>query len=99
MIKVNDFDLMEMSNIISNPFSRKIQTSKIKTEFGNGFFVFYDMGNGIAIFIRNFIPSKDFILIENSNISGASFIFNLASNIQFRYQDEREFILKKHHFF
>jgi len=99
MKKVNDFDLIEVSRIISNPFSREIHISEIKEEYGNGFFIFYDMGNGIAVFIRNFVPSTDFILIEHSEISGASLIFNLASDIKFVYKDTKEYVLKRQHFF
>ncbi|MFW2591003.1 helix-turn-helix domain-containing protein [Aliarcobacter butzleri] len=96
---INYNDLIKISKRISNPFSREIFFAEIKEEFGNGYTIFYDLGNGIAVFVRNFIPKKDFILVEECNIAGTSFIFNLSSNITFIYKDKEEYILKKNHFF
>ncbi|WP_418185830.1 helix-turn-helix domain-containing protein [Aliarcobacter vitoriensis] len=95
---VNYNNLIEISKTISNPFSREITISKIKEEFGNGYSIFYDLGNGIAVFIRNFIPKKNFTLIEESNIAGTSFIFNLSSNFTFIYKDKKQYIVNKNHF-
>lgn len=96
--KVNYLDLIELSKKISNPFSREIYIGKIKKEFGDGFTIFYDLGNGIAVYVRNFIPKKDILLIEECNVSGGSLIFNLSSNIKFIYKDKKEHILKKNSF-
>lgn len=96
--KVNYLDLIELSKKISNPFSREIYIGKIKEEFGDGFTIFYDLGNGIAVYVRNFIPKKDILLIEECNVSGGSLIFNLSSNIKFIYKDKKEYILKKNSF-
>lgn len=96
--KVNYLDLIELSKKISNPFSREIYIGKIKEEFGDGFTIFYDLGNGIAIYVRNFIPKKNILLIEECNVSGGSLIFNLSSNIKFIYKDKKEYILKKNSF-
>lgn len=97
--KVNYNDLIKISKKISNPFSREISIAKIKEEFGNGYTIFYDLGNGIAVFVRSFIAKKDFVLVEECDISGTSFIFNLSSNVSFIYKDKQEYILKKNHFF
>lgn len=96
--KVNYLDLIELSKKISNPFSREIYIGKIKEEFGDGFTIFYDLGNGIAVYVRNFIPKKDILLIEECNVSGGSLIFNLSSNIKFIYKDKKEYILKTNSF-
>ncbi|WP_152017750.1 helix-turn-helix domain-containing protein [Aliarcobacter butzleri] len=97
--KVNYNDLIKISKRISNPFSREISIAKIKEEFGNGHTIFYDLGNGIAVFIRSFIPKKDFILVEECDVPGTSFIFNLSSNITFIYKNKQQYTLKKNHFF
>ncbi|MFY4817865.1 helix-turn-helix domain-containing protein [Aliarcobacter butzleri] len=97
--KLKYSDLIEISKKISNPFSRELFIEKVKKEYGEGFSIFYDLGNGIAVFVRNFIPKKDFILVEECNIAGASFIFNLSSNVTFIYKDKQEYTLKKNHFF
>ncbi len=97
--KINYKELIDIVKKTQNPFSREIYISKIKEEFGNGFTVFYDMGNGIAITVRSFIPSKDLLLTEECEVPGASLIFNLASEIKFIYKDKKEHILKKEHFF
>jgi len=96
--KINYKDLIQTNKKISNPFSREISIATIKEEYGEGSTIFYDLGNGIAIFIRNFIPSKNFVLVEDCNISGASLIFNLGSNINFVYKDKKEYVLKKDNF-
>ena len=96
--KINYIDLIQTNKKISNPFSREISIATIKEEFGKGFTIFYDLGNGIAVFVRSFIPHKDFLLVEDCNVSGASLIFNLATDINFIYKDKKEYILKKNHF-
>jgi AraC-like DNA-binding protein len=96
--KINYHELIELSKKISNPFSREITISTMKKEFGKGFSIFYDLGNGIAVFIRNLIPKENFILVEECQVSGASFIFNLNSNVNFIYKDKKNHILKKNHF-
>ena len=96
--KINYNELIKVSKKISNPFSREIHIAKIKEEFGEGFTIFYDLGNGIAVFIRNFTHKKDFILFEECEVSGASFIFNLGTNVNFIYKDKKEHILKKNCF-
>lgn len=96
---INYNDLIKISKRISNPFSREISIAKIKEEFGNGYTIFYDLGNGIAVFIRSFIPKKDFILVEECDVPGTSFIFNLSSNITFIYKNKQQYTLKKNHFF
>lgn len=96
--KINYTDLILTNKKISNPFSREISIATIKKELGKGFTIFYDLGNGIAVFVRSFIPQRDFILVEDCNVAGASLIFNLGSNINFIYKDKKEYLLKKNHF-
>jgi len=96
--KVHYFDLIKLYKKIINPFSRTIFIADIKKEFGEGFVIFYDLGNGIAIYVRNLIPKKNLILVEECNVSGGSLIFNFSSNIKFIYKDKKEHILKKDFF-
>ncbi|RYA24148.1 AraC family transcriptional regulator [Malaciobacter halophilus] len=99
MEKVNYYDLIDIKKKIQNPFSRETSFAKIKKEYGEGFTIFYDMGNGIALFVRKITPNKDLLLYEKSQVPGACLIFNLGSNINFAYKDEKEHILRKNHFF
>ncbi|RXJ91212.1 AraC family transcriptional regulator [Arcobacter sp. CECT 8983] len=99
MKKINLKDLIELDEEINHPFSRKISVSNIKKKFGRGIIIKYDIGNGIAIFARNFTLNEDIILTEESDIPGACFIFNLENNLTFNYKDKKEYILKKNHFF
>lgn len=98
-IKINYTDLIDIVKKTQNPFSRETYIYEIKEEFGSGFTIFYDMGNGIAVFIRNFIPNKNLLFCEESNVAGTSLMFNLGSDIKFIYKDKKEHILKKNHFF
>ncbi|MFA5704172.1 MAG: AraC family transcriptional regulator [Advenella sp.] len=95
---VNFKELAKVSKKISNPFSRETFISIVKEEFGEGFTIFYDMGNGIALFVRKITPKKDLLLVEESEISGASLIYNLASNINFVFKDKQKYLLKKDNF-
>ena len=99
MLRVKYTDLIDIVKRTKNPFSRETYIYKIKEEFGTGFTLFYDMGNGIAVFIRNFIPKKDLLFCEESNVAGTSLMFNLGSDIKFIYKDKKEHVLKQNHFF
>ncbi|ADG92219.1 transcriptional regulator, AraC family [Arcobacter nitrofigilis DSM 7299] len=99
LIKVNYIDLFDIVKKTKNPFSRETYISKIKKEYGEGFSIFYDMGNGIGLFVRKFIPKKNLLLYEESEVPGACLIFNFGSNINFKYKDKKEHILRKNHFF
>lgn len=99
MLKVSYEDLIELDEQIDHPFSRKIAVSKIRKEFGTGTVIKYDIGNGIAVFARNFTLNQDIILTEESDVPGACFIFNLENDLLFNYKDKRGYILKKNHFF
>lgn len=99
MNKVNYKDLIELDEEINHPFSRKISVSKIKKKFGKGIVIKYDIGNGIAIFARDFTLNQDIILTEESNVPGACFIFNLKNDLSFNYIDKKEYNLKRNHFF
>ncbi|QKF66809.1 transcriptional regulator, AraC family [Arcobacter venerupis] len=96
--KINYTDLIQISKKISNPFSREIYIGTIKEDLGNGISIWYDMGNGIAVSIRNFIPKKNILLIEQSDVSGAVFIFNLGENLTFSFKNEDTYFFKKNHF-
>ena len=93
--KINYFDLIEVNKKINNPFSREIFISTIKKEYGNGYTIFYDLGNGIAVYIRNFTTNKDLLLVEECNVSGGSLIFNLGDDINFLYRNSEKHTLKK----
>ncbi|WP_375722763.1 AraC family transcriptional regulator [Arcobacter sp. KX21116] len=98
-LKVNYTDLIDIVKTTQNPFSRQTFIAKIKKEYGEGFTIFYDMGNGIGLFVRKIIPKKDLILYEESQVPGACLIFNFGDNINFTYKDKKEHILKSNYFF
>ena len=99
MKRINYTDLVELEKEITHPFSRIVTVLNIKKTFGKGFLIKYDIGNGLAVYVRNFILNQDIILLEESNVSGACFIFNLGNDVLFRYKDRKEYILRKNHFF
>lgn len=99
MKKINYINIIELEKEIEHPFSRRISIYKIKKEFGKGFVIKYDLGNGLALFSRNFTLNQNILLIEESNIPGACFMFNLGESLSFTYKDNKEYILKKNHFF
>lgn len=92
---LNYKELINIIDKIEHPFAREIYIGKIKEDFGDGITIWYDMGNGIAVSARNFIPKIDILLVEESNVPGAVFIFNLGSNITYIFRDKKEHILKK----
>lgn len=96
--KIQYKDLIEIDKKIINPFSREIYICKIKEEFGNGYTIFYDLGNGIAVYFRNFTPKINLIIAEECDVSGGSLIFNLSStNIDFSFKNSK-FSLDKDRF-
>ncbi|QDF28009.1 helix-turn-helix domain-containing protein [Halarcobacter anaerophilus] len=96
--EINYENLFNIKKKIQNPFSREIFITSIKENIGKGFSIWYDMGNGIALFARKFTPKKDFIMKESSNVSGAVFIFNLGEEFPFTFKDNQKFLMKKNNF-
>ena len=73
--KINYFDLIEVNKKINNPFSREIFISTIKKEYGSWYTIFYDLGNDIAVYIRNFTTNKDLLLRRIPRfVRGGSFL-------------------------
>lgn len=86
--KIEYKDLMQIDKKILNPFSREIYIYKIKKDFGEGYTIFYDLGNGIAVHFRSFTPKMNILIAEDCNVSGGSLIFNLASaNVDFKFKN------------
>ncbi|WP_228126486.1 helix-turn-helix transcriptional regulator [Candidatus Marinarcus aquaticus] len=98
MKRVNYLDLLTQIKEINNPFSRHIFIGSIKPEYGQGESIWYDMGNGIAVSIRDFFVYEKTILTETSNVPGAVIIFNLEGAIPYVFKDQHEFIMKSNHF-
>lgn len=98
MKSVNYLDLLTNIKEINNPFSRHIFIGNIKPEYGHGESIWYDMGNGLALSIRDFYVYEKTILTETSNVSGAVLIFNLEGAIPYVFKDQHEFIMKSNHF-
>ncbi|QKF82438.1 helix-turn-helix domain-containing protein [Halarcobacter ebronensis] len=99
MKKISYDELIEIKNEIAHPFSRKISIANVKKQFGKGTLVKYDFGNGLAIYVRQFVLNQDIILSEESFIPGACFIFNLGEELEFSYKDKKKHLLNKNHFF
>jgi AraC-like DNA-binding protein len=93
--KINFYESMNIVKKIDHPCSREVHIGSIKEDFGEGTTIKYDMGNGIAIFARNFILNKDIILIEESTVAGTSIIFSLEGNLNFTYKDKKNYTLKQ----
>lgn len=98
MKSVNYLDLLTNIKEINNPFSRHIFIGSIKPEYGHGESIWYDMGNGIAVSIRDFFVYEKTILTETSNVPGAVIIFNLEGSIPYVFKDQHEFLMKSNHF-
>lgn len=95
---INFLDFIDSTKKIDNPFSRKLYLTTINEDIASGIMIKYDMGNGLAMFARNFIVKDDIILIEESNISAGVFIFNLGEELLFKYKDKKEHVLEKDNF-
>lgn len=98
MKKITYKEFIELDRKIEHPFSRIVFIGTINNSFGSGIAIKYDIGNGLAIFVRSFIPNQNLILTEESNIAGTSFIFNLGEELSFIYKDKKNFSLKKNNF-
>ena len=97
--KVDFHNWVELQKEILNPFERLIHIRTINKSLGKGTYFWYDMGNGIGVLIRNFIPNQDITLIEESGgVAGATFIFNLGEELNYSFED-KNFILKNKDFF
>jgi AraC-like DNA-binding protein len=92
------YDILEIEKKIQHPFSREVLVGRVKEQIAEGFAIWYDMGNGIAISVRDFTCKEDFLLEEESDVPGAVFIFNLGDEIDFVFKDHRKHVLKKENF-
>ena len=98
-LKVDFHNWVELQKEILNPFERLIHIRTINKSLGKGTYFWYDMGNGIGVLIRNFIPNQDITLIEESGgVAGATFIFNLGEELNYSFED-KNFTLKNKDFF
>lgn len=97
--KVDFNTWLDLEKEILNPYNKLIHIRAINKNLGKGAYFWYDMGNGIAILMRNFIPNQDITLIEESGgVAGATFIFNLGEELNYSYKDfnlkNKDFLLK-----
>lgn len=96
--RVNYNELIDVVKKIDYPFSREVYIGTIKKDLGEGFSIWYDMGNGIAVFARSFVLKQDTVLIEQSDIASTVFIFNLGGKLCFTYKDKKEYSLNQNNF-
>lgn len=96
--RLNYHDLIDIVKEMDYPFSRRVYMGSIKEDLGQGISIWYDMGNGIAVFARSFILEKDTILVEQSNVASTVFIFNLGGKLDFTYKDKKEHTLNTNNF-
>ncbi|RXJ68909.1 AraC family transcriptional regulator [Halarcobacter ebronensis] len=93
------YNLINLVEKVINPFSRETITEQIKSEFGKGFLIWHNLGNGIATSANNYTLNKDYIISLESDVPGAVIIFNLGEDIIYRFKDGKKYELKKNRFF
>ena len=96
--KIDYTQLMEVIDRQNNPFSRENCIAKLKANLGEGSFIWYDFGSGIAASTTNYRLHQNTLATLKSNISGAILIFNLSNEIGYIYQDKKRYQLKKNHY-
>lgn len=96
---INYYDIIEVIKKINNPFGRENLLCDIKKEYGKGFFLWNDLGNGIATEVWNYTLNKNTKARIRSKVSGTVLIFNLSSDIIYTFKDKKEYLLKKNHVF
>lgn len=97
-IKIDYRASIDITKKITHPFSREVYMGKMKEELGEGSGIWYDMGHGIALAVREFVPRQEMVIFEQSDVAGAVFIFNLGSDLRFVFKDQKEHLLKKNRF-
>eukprot|EP01029_Cantina_marsupialis_P011612 TRINITY_DN25868_c0_g1_i1.p1 TRINITY_DN25868_c0_g1~~TRINITY_DN25868_c0_g1_i1.p1 ORF type:complete len:236 (-),score=13.66 TRINITY_DN25868_c0_g1_i1:29-736(-) len=96
---INYYELIDVIEKKQKPFNRETLIGSAKKNLGDGFFIWHDLGNGIATSTCNYKLYQDSSISLNSNISGAVLIFNLGKDILYTFKDKKEFLLKKNQFF
>ena len=96
---INYDDLLDILKKINNPFSRETFLAKVKSNLGEGNFIWYDMGSGIATSSNNYKLNNNTCAKIRSDVAGAILIFNLSNDIQQVFKDKREYLLKKNTYF
>lgn len=96
--KLSYYDLIDVVKKSNNSFSRENIFGKLKDNLGDGFFIWNDLGNGIACASSNYKLVQDLDIFLDSKINGAVLIFNLGNEIRYEYKDKKTFTLQKNHF-
>lgn len=97
--KLKYFDLVDFLEKINNPFSRENSIAKIKEGLGEGYFVWYDSGSGIATSSNNYKLHKNTLVTQTSNIAGAILLFNLGNEFTYTFKDNSSYLFKKNSYF
>ena len=96
---INYYDLIDIVEKINNPFSRESFLAKVKSNLGEGNFIWYDAGSGIATSSNNYKLKKNTCAKLSSEVAGAILIFNLSNDFTYVFKDKREYFFKKNTYF
>ncbi|MBN1838668.1 MAG: helix-turn-helix domain-containing protein [Campylobacterales bacterium] len=99
VLHTNIYDLLEIVKSIKNPFSRENFMAKVKPAFGDGTFLWYNLGNGIASYTYAYELSQDTVATLYSDVAGAVLVFNLGDDFTHAYQNGTKYVIKKNSFF
>ena len=99
ILKTDYYNLLDVVKEVNNPFSRENRIAKLKSNFGEGTFVWYDSGSGIGTATNNYKLHQDTLVTLKSNVSGAILIFNLANDFTYHYKDGKNYTIKKNSYF
>lgn len=97
--KTNYYDLINIVKKTNNPFARENYVGEIKQKLGKGFFLWHDLGNGIATEVWNYTLEQDTIATITAGIPGAVVIFNLANSFTYTFKDNKKYLLKENTIF
>jgi len=99
VLHVNSFDLLQIAQTVQYPFSRENFMAKIKPELGEGSFVWYNLGNGIAAYTYAYRLYQDTITSLYSDVPGAVLVFNLGEEFTHAFKNGAKYVIKKNSFF
>ncbi|WP_041671828.1 helix-turn-helix domain-containing protein [Sulfurospirillum barnesii] len=99
VLHLNSFELLQIIKTVKNPFSRENFMAKVKPNFGEGSFVWYNLGNGIASYTYAYELLHDTVATLSSDVSGAVLVFNLGDDFTHEYKNGTKYVIKKNSFF
>jgi AraC-like DNA-binding protein len=99
VLHVNSFDLLQIAQTKQYPFSRENFLAKVKPELGDGTFIWYNLGNGVAAYTYAYVLHQDTITSLSSDIPGAVLVFNLGDDFTHVFKNKTQYLIKKNSFF